>query len=41
MPPSYLLLHRVCFGGIGVLCQLGAESDFRATLEESLPGFAS
>ena len=40
MPPSYLLIHRVWIGGIGVLCQLGAEADFRAMLEESLPGFA-
>jgi hypothetical protein len=27
-------------GGIGVLCQLGAEADFRTLVEESLPGFA-
>ena len=40
MPPSYLLIHRVWIGGIGVLCQLGAEADFRAMLEEALPGFA-
>jgi hypothetical protein len=40
MPPSYLLIHRVWLGGIGVLCQLEAEAPFRRILEESLPGFA-
>ena len=40
LPPSYLLIHRVWIGGIGVLCQLGAEAPFREILEESLPGFA-
>ena len=40
LPPSYLLIHRVWIGGIGVLCQLGAEADFRSILEHSLPGFA-
>jgi predicted unusual protein kinase regulating ubiquinone biosynthesis (AarF/ABC1/UbiB family) len=40
LPPSYLLIHRVWLGGIGVLCQLGAELPFRSILEESLPGFA-
>ena len=25
LPPEYLLIHRVWLGGIGVLCQLGAE----------------
>ncbi|MDF2967275.1 MAG: AarF/ABC1/UbiB kinase family protein [Nocardioidaceae bacterium] len=40
MPPSYLLIHRVWIGGIGVLSQLGAEADFRSLLEDSLPGFA-
>ncbi len=40
LPPSYLLIHRTWVGGIGVLCQLGAEAPFRAILEESLPGFA-
>src|SRR4051812_37142151 len=39
LPPSYLLIHRVWIGSIGVLCQLGAELPFRAMLEESLPGF--
>jgi predicted unusual protein kinase regulating ubiquinone biosynthesis (AarF/ABC1/UbiB family) len=40
LPPSYLLIHRVWIGSIGVLCQLGAEAPFRAICEESLPGFA-
>ncbi|MGE5719263.1 MAG: ABC1 kinase family protein, partial [Nocardioidaceae bacterium] len=40
LPPSYLLIHRVWLGGIGVLCQLGAEAPFREILEQSLPGFA-
>jgi predicted unusual protein kinase regulating ubiquinone biosynthesis (AarF/ABC1/UbiB family) len=40
LPPSYLLIHRVWIGGIGVLCQLGAEAPFRQILEQSLPGFA-
>jgi predicted unusual protein kinase regulating ubiquinone biosynthesis (AarF/ABC1/UbiB family) len=40
LPPSYLLIHRVWIGSIGVLCQLEAELPFRAMLEEALPGFA-
>ncbi len=40
LPASYLLIHRVWIGGIGVLCQLGAEAPFRQILTESLPGFA-
>ncbi len=40
LPPSYLLLHRVYVGGIGVLCQLGAQARFRSILAEALPGFA-
>jgi hypothetical protein len=27
-------------GGIGVLCQLGAEAPFRGEMERWLPGFA-
>ncbi len=41
LPPSYLLIHRVTLGSIGVLCQLEAEAPFRAILEENLPGFAA
>ncbi|HEU4512505.1 MAG TPA: AarF/ABC1/UbiB kinase family protein [Nocardioidaceae bacterium] len=40
LPPSYLLIHRVWLGGVGVMCQLEAEAPFRRLLEESLPGFA-
>ncbi len=40
LPPQYLLIHRVWFGGIGVLSQLGASAPFRDVIEESLPGFA-
>jgi len=40
LPPSYLLIHRVWMGSIGVLCQLGAEASFRKIVEEALPGFA-
>ncbi len=39
-PPSYLLIHRVTMGSIGVLCQLGARARWRDILEEWLPGFA-
>ena len=38
LPPSYLLIHRTCVGGIGVMSQLEAEAPFRAILEEYLPG---
>lgn len=40
LPPSYLLIHRVWIGGIGVLSQLGATAPFRSVLEDALPGFA-
>ena len=40
LPPSYLLIHRVWLGGVGVLSQLEATAPFRSVLEESLPGFA-
>src|SRR3954470_6698575 len=40
LPPTYLLIHRVTLGGIGVLCQLGSEGPFRAEMERWLPGFA-
>ena len=40
LPTAYLLIHRTWLGGLGLLCQLGAEAPFRAILEESLPGFA-
>ncbi len=41
LPPAYLLIHRVTIGSIGVLCQLDAAGDFRAVLEQWLPGFTA
>jgi predicted unusual protein kinase regulating ubiquinone biosynthesis (AarF/ABC1/UbiB family) len=40
LPPEYLLIHRVTLGGVGVLCQLDAEGDFRAEAERWVPGFS-
>lgn len=40
LPPSYLLIHRVTLGSIGVLCQLEAKAPYRTILERWLPGFA-
>jgi predicted unusual protein kinase regulating ubiquinone biosynthesis (AarF/ABC1/UbiB family) len=40
LPPSYLLIHRVTLGTIGVLCQLEATAPFRAIAQEWQPGFA-
>ncbi|HET7326025.1 MAG TPA: AarF/ABC1/UbiB kinase family protein [Nocardioidaceae bacterium] len=40
LPPSYLLIHRVWLGGLGVLSQLGTEAAFGELLVEWLPGFA-
>jgi hypothetical protein len=41
LPPSYLLIHRVTLGSIGVLCQLEARASYRAVVEKWLPGFAA
>jgi predicted unusual protein kinase regulating ubiquinone biosynthesis (AarF/ABC1/UbiB family) len=41
LPPSYLLIHRVTLGTIGVLCQLGGEAPYRAEMERWQPGFAA
>ena len=41
LPPTYLLIHRVTLGGIGVLCQLGTTGPFRAEMEHWVPGFAA
>jgi predicted unusual protein kinase regulating ubiquinone biosynthesis (AarF/ABC1/UbiB family) len=41
LPPSYLLIHRVTLGSIGVLCQLGATAPYRSIAEKWQPGFAS
>ncbi len=38
LPPSYLLIHRVWLGGIGVLCQLEGEVAAREILAAHLPG---
>ncbi|MGS0688293.1 ABC1 kinase family protein [Nakamurella sp. GG22] len=40
LPPSYLLIHRVTFGSIGVLCQLDARAPFREMVDRYLPGFS-
>jgi hypothetical protein len=40
LPPSYLIIHRVTLGSIGVLCQLGATAPYRALAEQWQPGFA-
>jgi hypothetical protein len=41
LPPSYLLIHRVTLGSVGVLCQLEARAPYRAVVRRWLPGFAS
>ncbi|MBK8468941.1 MAG: AarF/ABC1/UbiB kinase family protein [Candidatus Phosphoribacter sp.] len=40
LPAEYLLIHRVWLGGIGVLCQLGAEVPGRAVVDTHIPGAA-
>ena len=40
LPPSYMLIHRVTLGSIGVLCQLEARAPYRGVVERWLPGFA-
>jgi predicted unusual protein kinase regulating ubiquinone biosynthesis (AarF/ABC1/UbiB family) len=40
LPPSYLMIHRVTLGSIGVLCQLEARAAYRGVVERWLPGFA-
>ena len=39
LPPSYLMIHRVTFGSIGVLCQLDATAPFREIVARWQPGF--
>ena len=41
LPPQYLLIHRVWLGGIGVLCQLGSEADWRGEFASLLPGLTA
>lgn len=38
LPPSYLLIHRVTLGSVGVLCQLDATAPFREIVTRYLPG---
>src|SRR5579875_1075696 len=40
LPPSYLLIHRVSTAGIGVLCHLDCEGEFRAEVIRWVPGYA-
>jgi predicted unusual protein kinase regulating ubiquinone biosynthesis (AarF/ABC1/UbiB family) len=40
VPPSYVLIHRVSTAGIGVLCQLECEGEFRAEVIKWMPGYA-
>jgi predicted unusual protein kinase regulating ubiquinone biosynthesis (AarF/ABC1/UbiB family) len=41
IPPTYLLIHRVTLGTIGVLCQLGATAPYRAIARQWQPGLAA
>jgi predicted unusual protein kinase regulating ubiquinone biosynthesis (AarF/ABC1/UbiB family) len=41
LPPSYLMIHRVTLGSVGILCQLGATAPFRELAEKWQPGFAA
>ena len=41
LPPSYLLIHRVTMGTIGVLCQLGGTADYRSEMQRWQPGFVA
>jgi predicted unusual protein kinase regulating ubiquinone biosynthesis (AarF/ABC1/UbiB family) len=40
LPPSYLLMHRVSAGIVGVLCQLDADIPYGAEVRRWLPGLA-
>jgi predicted unusual protein kinase regulating ubiquinone biosynthesis (AarF/ABC1/UbiB family) len=40
LPPSYMMIHRVTLGSIGVLCQLEARAGYRGVVQQWLPGFA-
>jgi predicted unusual protein kinase regulating ubiquinone biosynthesis (AarF/ABC1/UbiB family) len=39
LPPSWLLIHRVTAGAVGILCQLDAEIELRTIVEHWQPGF--
>jgi predicted unusual protein kinase regulating ubiquinone biosynthesis (AarF/ABC1/UbiB family) len=40
LPPSYMLIHRVSLGTLGILCQLGSTFAVREVLEPCLPGLS-
>ena len=40
LPSSYVLIHRVLAGGMGVLCQLECQAPFRAEVLRWMPGYA-
>jgi predicted unusual protein kinase regulating ubiquinone biosynthesis (AarF/ABC1/UbiB family) len=40
LPPTYLLMHRVSAGIVGVLCQLDAEIPYGPEISRWLPGLA-
>ena len=40
LPPTYLLIHRVTLGSVGVLCQLGCTGAYREEMRYWQPGFA-
>ena len=39
LPPSYVLIHRVSTAGVGVLCQLECEGEFRAEVLKWVPSY--
>ncbi|MEY2634190.1 MAG: hypothetical protein RIS75_130 [Actinomycetota bacterium] len=39
LPPSYMLIHRVWLGSIGVLCQIDCTIPARGEIERWVPGF--
>lgn len=39
LPPSYLMIHRVTLGSVGVLCQLEASARYRDVVARWQPGF--
>jgi len=39
LPPSYVLIHRMSTAGIGVLCQLECEGNFRAEVLPWMPSY--
>ena len=39
LPPSFVLIHRMSTAGLGVLCQLECEGNFRAEVLPWMPGY--